>query len=73
MGKTGQKVPQFSPSLYKSKKQFGHSFAFDATTIGNKLVDEGCSSLSPLTERNLSHICSQRLFHHSFFQPLSLV
>ena len=33
-------VSQFSLFLYKSKKQFGSSFAFDAPTIWNELPDD---------------------------------
>ena len=31
---------QFYPSVYKSKKHFGHSFAFDAPTVWNDLPDQ---------------------------------
>ena len=34
------KVPQFCPSVHKSKKHFGHSFAFDAPMVWNDLPDE---------------------------------
>ena len=33
-------APQFYPSVYKSKKRFGHSFAFDAPTLWNDLPDD---------------------------------
>ena len=33
-------VPQFCPSVHKSKSHFGHSFAFDAATVWNHLPDE---------------------------------
>ena len=33
-------VPKFQPSLHKSVKQFGYSFAFDAPTLWNALRDE---------------------------------
>ena len=33
-------VPQFCPSVHKSKNNFGHSFAFDAPTVWNHLPDE---------------------------------
>ena len=35
-------VPQFSPPVHKSKKHFGHSFAFDAATVWNDLPDDIC-------------------------------
>ena len=33
-------VPQFCPSIHKSKNNFGHSFAFDAPTVWIHLPDE---------------------------------
>ena len=33
-------IPKFSPSVHKSVKQFGNSFAFDAPTVWNALPDE---------------------------------
>ena len=33
-------VPQLYPSVHKSKKHFGHSFAFDALTLWNNLPDD---------------------------------
>ena len=33
-------VPQFCPSVHKSKNHFGHSFAFDAPTVWNHLPNE---------------------------------
>ena len=33
-------VPKFQPSIHKSVKQFGYSFAFDAPTVWNALPDE---------------------------------
>ena len=33
-------VPKLQPSIHKSVKQFGYSFAFDDPTIGNALPDE---------------------------------
>ena len=33
-------IPKFYPSVHKSVKQFGNSFAFDAPTIWNALPDE---------------------------------
>ena len=38
--KVSLEVPQFCPSVHKSKKHFGHSFAFDAPTVWNYLPDE---------------------------------
>ena len=39
-------IPKFCPSLHKSVKQLGHSFAFDAPTVWNALPDEICTSPS---------------------------
>ena len=33
-------IPKFKPSVHKSVKQFGHSFAFDAPTVWNALPEE---------------------------------
>ena len=33
-------VPQYQPSIYKSTKQFGLSFAYDAPKIWNELPDD---------------------------------
>ena len=33
-------IPKFCPSVHKSFKQFGNSFAFDAPTVWNALPDE---------------------------------
>ena len=33
-------IPKFQPSVHKSVKQFGYSFAFDAPTVWNALPDE---------------------------------
>ena len=33
-------IPKFFPSVHKSVKQFGNSFAFDAPTVWNALPDE---------------------------------
>ena len=33
-------IPKFYPSVHKSVKQFGNSFAFDAPTVWNALPDE---------------------------------
>ena len=39
-------IPKFQPSVHKSVKQFGCSFAFDATTVWNALPEEICVSPS---------------------------
>ena len=39
-------TPKFYPSVHKSVKQFGNSFAFDAPTIWNALPDEICATVS---------------------------
>ena len=36
-------IPKFCPSVHKSVKQFGNSFAFDAPTVWNALPDEICA------------------------------
>ena len=37
-------VPKFQPTIHKFTKQFGFSFAFDATTLWNSLLEEICAS-----------------------------
>ena len=39
-------IPKFHPSVHKSVKQFGNSFAFDAPSIWNALPDENRASPS---------------------------
>ena len=39
-------VPQYQPSIYKSTKQFGLSFAYDAPKIWNELPDNVSSATS---------------------------
>ena len=39
-------IPKFYPSVHKSVKQFGYSFAFDAPTVWNSLPDEILASSS---------------------------
>ena len=39
-------IPKFCPSVHKSVKQFGNSFAFDAPTVWNTLPDVICASPS---------------------------
>ena len=39
-------VPQYQPSIYKSTKQFGLSFAYDAPKIWNELPDNVRSATS---------------------------
>ena len=44
-------VPQFCPSVHKSRKHFGHSFAFDGPTVWNELPDDVRSASSLTTFR----------------------
>ena len=37
-------VPKFQPTIHKSTKQFGFSFAFDAPTLWNSLPEDICAS-----------------------------
>ena len=39
-------IPKFQPSVHKSIKRFGYSFAFDAPTVWNALPEEICASPS---------------------------
>ena len=44
-------IPKFYRSVHKSVKQFGNSFAFDALTIWNALLDEICASPPSLFQK----------------------
>ena len=46
-------IPKLYPSIHKSVKQFGYSFAFDALTVWNVLPDEICASPSQASFRKL--------------------
>ena len=56
-------VPQFCPSVHKSKNHFGHSFAFDVPTIWNHLPNEvrSAPTLTCFRKRLKSY-----LFHKAF-------
>ena len=56
-------VPQFCPSVHKSKNHFGHSFAFDAPTVWNHLPNEvrSAPTLTCFRKRLKSY-----LFHKAF-------
>ena len=57
-------VPQFCPSVHKSKNHFGHSFAFDAPTVWNHLPNE-IRSAPTLTCFRKNHISCTRHSHLS--------
>ena len=40
------RVTQFIPSIRKSTRQFGFSFAYDAPKVWNELPDDICSATS---------------------------
>ena len=61
-------VPEFLPSVHKSVKQFGNSFAFDAPTVWNALPDD--SRFVPLppwppSESSLRPTCTPKHTHLS--------
>ena len=61
-------VPQYQPSIYKSTKQFGLSFAYDAPKIWNELPDDVRSATSIASFRkNLRHTYSAKLILLSIF------
>ena len=64
-------VPPFA-SIYKSKKHFGLSFAYDAPRIWNDLPDDilTAKSLSLHSGRSWQPIPLQKLIHLSFFPVL---
>ena len=65
-------VPQYQPSIYKSTKQFGLSFAYDAPKIWNELPDDVRSATSILLplEKNLRHTYSAKFILLSIFHPI---
>ena len=62
-------IPKFYPSVHKSVKQFGNSFAFDAPTVWNGLPDEIRASPS-LASFSLKPTCSPKHIHLSLDHPL---
>ena len=61
-------VPQYQPSIYKSTKQSGLSFAYDAPKIWNELSDNVRSATSIASFRkNLRHTYSAKLILLSIF------
>ena len=54
-------VPKFQPSIHKSTKQFGFSFAFDAPTVWNSLPEDiRASPIIASLERSSKPISTQR-------------
>ena len=65
-------ILKFYPSVHKSVKQFGNSFAFDAPTVWNALPDEIRASPSlALSESNLKPTCTPKHIHPSLDHPLA--
>ena len=64
-------IPKFQPSVHKSVKQFGHSFAFDAPTVWNALPEEIRVSLSllPPSENGSNSTFTPRHTLLSFTHP----
>ena len=62
-------VPQYQPSIYKSTKQFGLSFAYDAPKIWNELPDDvrSTTSIASFRKKNLRHTYSAKLILLSIF------
>ena len=54
-------IPKYHPSVYKSVKQFGNSFAFDAPTIWNALPDDICASpsLASFGKQLKTYLCTK--------------
>ena len=62
--------PKFYPSVCKSVKQFGNSFAFDAPTVWNALPDEIRVSPSLAPFRKQLKTCTPKHIHLSLGHPL---
>ena len=62
-------VPQYQPSIYKSTKQFGLSFAYDDPKYGmNSQMMYNLPLLLLPSEKNLRHTYSAKLILLSIFQ-----
>ena len=65
-------VPQFRPTVHKSKRHFSHSFAYDAPKVWNDLPDEIRSAQSLASFRkNSRHTYSPKPIHHNIFSVSS--
>ena len=60
-------IPKFYPSIHKSVKQFGYSFAFDAPTVWNSLP-EVIGAFSSLTSFRKQH---KTYLHTKAYPPQS--
>ena len=61
-------VPKFQPSVHKSSKQFGYSFAFDAPTLWNALPDDIWVYVAPRwphSEEGSKHTSTTRHTRHT--------
>ena len=54
-GPVDLEVPHYA-SIYKSKKHFGHSFAYDAPRISNDLPDDVRSAKSLLIQKKVESL-----------------
>ena len=68
-------VPQFRPSIHKSKRHFSHSFAYDAPKVWNDLPDEirSAPSLASFRKKTQDIPIHQSLSTIIFFQFLPVV
>ena len=64
-------IPKFCPSVHKSVKQFGNSFAFDAPTAWNALPDKIPASPSLASFRKQLKTCTPKHAHLSLDHPLA--
>ena len=60
-------VPHFAPSVYKSSKHFGLSFAYDAPKIWNDMPDDvrSATSLHPFKKKLKTYPLHKHI-HHNF-------
>ena len=54
-------VPKFQPTVHKSTKQFGFSFAFDAPTVWNSLPEDICASptIASFRKKLKTYLCTK--------------
>ena len=68
-------VPQYQPSIYKSTKQFGLSFAYDAPKIWNELPDNvrSATSIASFRKKLKAYLFCQAYPPHMAFSVMSTI
>ena len=66
-------VPKFQPTIHKSTKQFGFSFAFDAPTVWNSLPEDIHASPTIASFRKKLKTCLYTNLRHILLSSFSLM